>query len=277
MVNPNRFYTYAYLREDRTPYYIGKGKGNRAYKKYKGEIKLPKDKSRIILLKQNLTEEEAFKHEIYMISLFGRKDLGTGILRNKTNGGEGCSGMICKEDVKLKLRELNIGKKHTEESKKKMSEFAKLRRHTEETKRKIGEASKNKKSMLGKNHTEETKKKLKEINLGRKHSEKSKKKMSDAHKGRIYKSPTEEHRRKLSLANKGKHIITDEIRNKISNSLCKKTYKLISPLGEQIIIKNITKFCRENNLSLAGMRKVIYGKQITPYKGWTGQVLDNVL
>ena len=63
MVNPNRFYTYAYLREDRTPYYIGKGKGSRIYRKTR-RIKPPKDKSRIIFLKQNLTEEQAFKHEI---------------------------------------------------------------------------------------------------------------------------------------------------------------------------------------------------------------------
>jgi hypothetical protein len=27
-----------------------------------------------------LREEEAFKHEIYMIAMFGRKDVGTGIL-----------------------------------------------------------------------------------------------------------------------------------------------------------------------------------------------------
>ena len=44
MENPYRFYTYAYLREDRTPYYIGKGIGSRAYKKYKNAIKPPKDK-----------------------------------------------------------------------------------------------------------------------------------------------------------------------------------------------------------------------------------------
>ena len=90
----NHYYTYAYLREDKTPYYIGKGKGNRIHKKRGKEVKPPKDKSRTIFLKQNLTEEEAFEHEIYMISIFGRKDLGTGILRNRSNGGEGSSGAI---------------------------------------------------------------------------------------------------------------------------------------------------------------------------------------
>lgn len=85
------FYTYAYLRKgDRTPYYIGKGQGKRAYDS-KHNVKVPDDKDRIIFLKQNLTEEEAFNHEKYMIAVLGRKDLGTGILRNLSDGGEGHS------------------------------------------------------------------------------------------------------------------------------------------------------------------------------------------
>tara|TARA_R110000868_G_scaffold407208_1_gene688430 strand:+ start:174 stop:956 length:783 start_codon:yes stop_codon:yes gene_type:complete len=102
-----KYYTYAYLREDRTPYYIGKGSGNRAYRRTKKCIKPPKDKSRIIFLKQNLTEEEAFKHEKYMIAVFGRKDLGTGILHNRTDGGNNPPSWK--------------GKKHSEETKKKLS------------------------------------------------------------------------------------------------------------------------------------------------------------
>ena len=129
MVNLNRFYTYAYLRVDRSPYYIGKGTKRRIYSNYGRPCNKPKDKSRIIFLKQNLTEEEAFKHEMYMIAVFGRKDLGTGILHNKTGGGEGCSGMVHSEETKEKLSVMNTGEKNaaygrhrSQESNKKQSE-----------------------------------------------------------------------------------------------------------------------------------------------------------
>ena len=104
------YYTYAYLREDGTPYYIGKGKGNRLYKKG-SRVFAPPPKNRIIFLKENLTEQEAFKHEIYMIAVFGRKDLGTGILHNKTDGGDGTSGHKMSEICRNKLS--NLKKKTT--------------------------------------------------------------------------------------------------------------------------------------------------------------------
>ena len=76
-----------------TPYYVGKGKNNRAFDKH-DNIGIPKDRSKIILVEQNLTELQAFILERYYIRWFGRKDNGTGILRNKTEGGEGSSGHI---------------------------------------------------------------------------------------------------------------------------------------------------------------------------------------
>ena len=120
MVNPYRFYTYAYLRKNRTPYYIGKGSGKRYYNRKRNDIKPPKDKSRIIFLKKNLTEEEAFKHEKYMIAVFGRKDLGTGILHNKTDGGEGASGAVRSLEFKENLRKINKNKTLSKEHKEKL-------------------------------------------------------------------------------------------------------------------------------------------------------------
>jgi hypothetical protein len=110
------YYTYAYLREDGTPYYIGKGKGYRAYQGNRKSTNPPKDKSKIILLKQNITEAEAFRHEIYMISIFGRRDNNSGILRNLTNGGEGTSGANNSGE-----RNGFYKKSHTEETKSKIS------------------------------------------------------------------------------------------------------------------------------------------------------------
>jgi len=130
------YYTYAYLREDKTPYYIGKGKGNRLYVKKNRKVFPPLNKNHIIFLKKNLTEEQAFKHEIYMIAVFGRKDLETGILHNKTNGGEGMSGSIVSEEHKKKISKAmkgkpahNKGKKCNEEHKKRISEILKMIGH----------------------------------------------------------------------------------------------------------------------------------------------------
>ena len=86
----NEFYVYAYLRADKTPYYVGKGKGSRAYSKNRA-IKRPKDKNRIVFLRKGLTEDKAFEWERFYIKHYGRIDRGTGILRNLTDGGEGMS------------------------------------------------------------------------------------------------------------------------------------------------------------------------------------------
>ena len=98
----NIYYVYAYLRKDNTPYYIGKGKENRAFDK-NHSIAVPIDQSRIMFIEQNLTEQEALSLEIKLINQFGRKDLSTGILRNKTNGGEGLSGYKHTKKTKQKM------------------------------------------------------------------------------------------------------------------------------------------------------------------------------
>lgn len=153
------FYVYQYLRENGTPYYIGKGKGKRAWQSHvrsNNANMVPSDKSRIEIIKDNLTEDEANQLEIDLILKFGRKDLGTGILTNLTNGGEGVAGSkrpqaaIDSQKEKItgvkrpkevieKIAKTNTGKKRSEETKRKLSESHKGIVQSEETKRKRAE------------------------------------------------------------------------------------------------------------------------------------------
>lgn len=83
------YYVYAYIRKSNgTPYYIGKGCGKRAFAPH-GRVKVPKDRTKIVFLKQNLSEEDAYSWEVELIKEHGRQDLQTGMLLNRTAGGDG--------------------------------------------------------------------------------------------------------------------------------------------------------------------------------------------
>jgi hypothetical protein len=177
------YYTYAYLREDGSPYYVGKGKGNRLTCKDRHVPVPPPD--RRIFLKQNLSEEEAFLHEKYMIFVLGRKDLGTGILRNLTDGGEGVTGRVTTEETKRKIKET-----HERNGYKPSVSFE------------------------GRSHSEESKEKIRQKQNGKKHSEETKQNMSNARKGKYNgggnygRKFSDEHRRKISEALKRRNAIS---------------------------------------------------------------------
>lgn len=82
-----QFYSYLWVQEDETPYYVGKGSGDRAYRKSGHRVFPPVDKARIFIFPQE-SERDAFESEIALIALFGRKNKGTGCLENHTDGGE---------------------------------------------------------------------------------------------------------------------------------------------------------------------------------------------
>jgi hypothetical protein len=103
------FYSYLWLREDGTPLYVGKGTGQRAYVRGSHHLRPPKDKSRILIFPQD-SEADAIESERALIWLFGRKDMGTGILRNMTNGGDGVSGLQHTEDAKRRMSQAKKGR-----------------------------------------------------------------------------------------------------------------------------------------------------------------------
>jgi hypothetical protein len=147
---------------------------------------------------KNICKEEACAIEMYLISFYGRNDLGLGSLCNVTDGGELNTGRIKSKESIEKHRLKIKGRKHTESTKLKMSNsrkgssnsfFGKI--HTDISKSKMSISAK--KRPVNQKAIESMKLK----NTGRKMSNESRIKLSNSRKGIVF---SEEHKNKLRIA-----------------------------------------------------------------------------
>jgi hypothetical protein len=134
-----QFYTYLWLREDGTPYYVGKGNGRRGLRSEGHNVHCPRFKARIVI-QHWATEEEALQMEKWWISLFGRKDLGTGILRNMTDGGDGQSGLVHSEKTKRRMSESQFRRQSKIARVEKVKEIKPRKLYSEKSKFRMREA-----------------------------------------------------------------------------------------------------------------------------------------
>jgi hypothetical protein len=163
------FYTYLWLREDGTPYYVGKGSVNRAYIQYGHRVKMP---PRECVIVQDFEEEsDALFAEMFLIASYGRIDIHTGCLANLTDGGQNPPS--------------KLGFKHSDKTRKQMS------------KARTGMSG----NMLGKHQTEKQKEAMRRVHTGKRVSEETRNKMSKAQMGHTV---SEEARHNMSLARIGK-------------------------------------------------------------------------
>ena len=170
------FYTYLYLREDGTPFYVGKGNLRRAFTPH-GRIKVP-PKNRI-LIEPHTSEAEALEAEAFLISYYGRKDIRTGYLHNITNGGGS----------------FNTGYRHTQESRQRIGQASKGHTLSPESRKKISDAQRGR---PGRMPSKEERLKRSAALKGRPRSEETKRRISAAKMGHAWGKHTIETRKRIS-------------------------------------------------------------------------------
>lgn len=181
----NVFYVYEHWRPDLdVPFYVGKGKGKRAYKmrdRGSHHARVMAKLSRlgmcveVRLVQSALSEEEAFSVEKSTIKMW--RELGVDLI-NKTDGGDGVSGFVMSEEARQKMSLAKkgkpglvtmLGKKHSMETRAKMSAAHKGKPKSPEHAAKVGLRHRGKKVVV----SAETKAKMSLARKGKKLSEKA--------------------------------------------------------------------------------------------------------
>ena len=256
-----RFYVYEHIRKDNnTCFYVGKGTGNRAYNLDRGNFHngvCEEYGCRVKIIKDGLTEEEAFKLEReriedYVITFgygapiegYDDYDHNLPYLTNFTWGGEGVSGRKHSEEEKQKMSKAKKGKKNSKEHNKNISKAKKGKKNSKEHNKNISKALK------GIKLSEQTRRKMSESQKGRKNSEEHNKNISKATKGKnnpMYgKHHSEEVKRKMSKSQKGKK---HHMHDKGKKVICITTGKIFNKQSEasnyyNVVLKNISCCCR---------------------------------
>jgi hypothetical protein len=104
-------FVYCYLRTtDGSPYYVGIASQWKRPTQPHNSCGVPRTRARIRILRAGLAWEEACRWEQVYIARWGRKDLGTGVLHNRTDGGDGTlrgpgrRGVPHDDETKQKIR-----------------------------------------------------------------------------------------------------------------------------------------------------------------------------
>jgi hypothetical protein len=201
---------YTHIRKDKNePFYHGifedpyrpfeKSRRNSIWDKI-----VSKTEYEVVILKENLTWEDACQMEKELIQRDGRIDLGTGCLANMTDGGDGAVGLIRTEEHSRKISESQKGKIVSEETKSKVSEG--LKKYFQD----------NPGIQKGRTVSEDTRKKLSKAKKGQPANPKSIEAMRQATLG---KKRSQETKDRMSLAAKNRKPMSQEVKDKISKSV----------------------------------------------------------
>lgn len=202
-------YVYCYLRNKDsatapagTPYYIGIASNeHRPFKSHR-KTPVPANKAFVRILRSGLSWYDACKWEQFYIKRYGRKDVGTGFLRNLTDGGEGSTGAKISEETRAKMSAALKGKTPTEQTRAKISAAKKGMAFSAEHCANLSAARKN--------PSFETRLKMSEAQKGKTFSAEHCAKISESLKGKT-KSP--EARANMSAAQKGKTLSAAHVAN----------------------------------------------------------------